>query len=38
MSYHYVESISATNDVYQEYELSFIKKKYINKTRLTVMG
>jgi len=33
---YYVESISATNDVYQEYELSFIKN-ILTKQELTVI-
>ena len=33
---YYIESISATNDVYQEYELSFIKK-ILTKQELTVI-
>ncbi len=34
---YYVESISATNDVYQEYELSFIKN-ILTKQELTVIS
>ncbi len=34
---YYVESISATNDVYQEYELSFIKK-ILTKQELIVIS
>ncbi|GAA4296907.1 hypothetical protein GCM10023142_36120 [Anaerocolumna aminovalerica] len=33
---YYIESISATNDVYQEYKLTFIKK-ILTKQELTVI-